>query len=70
MGFRMRVRSEHVFSDHKERHGSRAFAHHWHRSRAVQNRNDEPRLQHAPLSLSGKDGGGGRMNRRATRRVA
>ena len=31
----------------------------------MQNRNDEPRLQHAPLRLPRKDGGRGRVNRRA-----
>ena len=35
------------------------------RPRAMQNRNDEPRLQHAPLRLPRKDGGRGRVNRRA-----
>ena len=34
-----------------ERHGNRDRAHHRHRSRAMQDRNDEPRLQHAPLRL-------------------
>jgi hypothetical protein len=29
-------------------------------------RYDEPRLQHATLHHSGKDGGGGQVNRRAT----
>jgi hypothetical protein len=33
--------------------------------RAMQNRNDEPRLQHAPPRLPRKDGGRGRVNRRA-----
>src|SRR6202035_3224756 len=32
----------------------------------MQDRNDEPRLQHATLHHSGKDGGGGQVNRRAT----
>jgi IS5 family transposase len=49
---KVRARVEHVFGGSKERHGSRARAHHWHRPRAVQNRNDEPRLQHAPIRLS------------------
>ena len=31
-----------------------------------EDRNDEPRLQHATLHHSGKDGGGGQVNRRAT----
>src|ERR1700716_3918038 len=31
----------------------------------MQNRNDEPRLQHAPLRLPRKDDGRGRVNRRA-----
>src|ERR1700730_1655311 len=31
----------------------------------MQNRNDEPRLQHAPPRLPRKDGGRGRVNRRA-----
>ena len=35
------------------------------RPRAMQNRNDEPRLQHAPLRLTRKDDGRGRVNRRA-----
>jgi hypothetical protein len=32
----------------------------------MQDRNDEPRLQHPTLHHSGTDGGGGQMNRRAT----
>ena len=37
-----------------------------HRSREMQDRNDEPRLQHPTLHHSGTDSGGGQMNRRAT----
>jgi IS5 family transposase len=39
MRSKVRARVEHVFGDQKERHGSRARAHHRHRPRAVQDRN-------------------------------
>ena len=41
--------------------------HHRHCSRAMQDRNDEPRLQYAALHLSRKDVNGGRVNRRDCR---
>ena len=48
----------------KERHGGRDRPHHSHCSRAMQDRNAEPRLQHPPLRLSRKDGVCDRVNRR------
>ena len=47
--------------------GGRDPAHHRHRSRAVQDRNDEPRLQHASLRLPRKDGDCDGVNRRVMR---
>jgi IS5 family transposase len=69
---KVRARVEHVFGDQKNSMGAeivrtigivRARG-----SRARQDRNDEPRLQHAALHLSRKDVKGGRKRTRSSRR--
>jgi hypothetical protein len=52
MGFRIRARVEHIFGDQKNGMGAELVRTIGNRSRAVQKRNDEPRLQYAPLCLS------------------